>query len=87
MEVIFLGYSDLDFNAKDGTHIDGVKVYYYFKSASMNYFGYQVGSYFIVRSNQDLIDQVKSLKPLCKANINMGFNGKKAFMNSIVEIS
>ena len=86
MQVTFLGYSDLDFETKEGQHIDGIKVFWYFISDTRNYTGYEVGSYFIPRSRSDLINQVRSLQPLSECLLDMGFNGKRAVFNGITAI-
>ena len=72
MECVFLG-----------THIDGVKFFYYYKSSSSNYVGYEVGSYFIPRNRSDLINQIRQVKPGSACILDMGFNGKKAIFNGI----
>ena len=86
MDIVFLGYMDLNFDANDGSHIDGIKFYYYFPASSNNYSGYEVGSIFVSRSRSDLCKQVISIKPLSPCILDMGFNGRKSFFNGITTI-
>ena len=83
MDVVFLGYMDLDFEASDHSHIDGIKFFYYFPSDSRNYVGFEVASYFVPRNKPDLINQVRSCVPGQPAILDMGFNGKRAVFNGI----
>lgn len=86
MQVKFLGFADYDFNSKEGSHIDGIKIYWCFLSDSRNYTGYEVGSYFIPRSRRDLIEMVNQLKPFDECDMDMGYNGKRVTFNSIFKI-
>lgn len=79
MEVVFLGYRDLDFTSDDGKHIDGVKFFYYSEkgSTSKGYFGYECIGYFLDRSNP-LCQKVAKLVPGSKIMIDFQFDGKRA---------
>lgn len=83
MEVCFLGYSDMNFQTKDGSHIDGVKVFYYYPTNKPNYVGFESGSYFVGRSNQKLIENIRHCVPGNYYRLNMGYDGRKAVLISL----
>lgn len=84
MDVVFLGYSDMNFVSRDGNQIDGIKFFYYYPSQSRNYLGYEVGSVFVSRQNTEKINQIKSIKPLSSCLLDMGYNGKRSIFNGII---
>ena len=86
MPVFYLGYNDLDFTSADGKTIDGIKVYWYFESDSQNYFGYEIGSYFIPRGKSEIIKQIKNLVPGEQCELDLRYNGKKPVFVSLTPI-
>ena len=84
MDVVFLGYNDMNFTSKDGNLIDGVKFYYYYPSQSRNFKGFEVGSVFVSRQNTEKINQIISIKPLSNCLLDMGYNGRRSIFNGII---
>lgn len=83
MEIVFLGYKDLNFKTDDGKLIDGIKISYYFPAASRGCYGLEVGSYFFDRSKADVCAFIKKLAPLTKCYIDLVFNGKSTNISNI----
>ena len=86
MEVIFLGYNELNFDSSDGKHIEGIKFYFYYPSNSPSYHGFEVGNFFISSNNVELIKNVRSIQPGIKCRMTMGFNGKRSIFNGLSPI-
>lgn len=79
MDIIFLGYSLINFTNDDGQHIDGLKFYFAHESDKSNYSGLQVDSYFVDRQNQEVLYSLaQKCIPLNKYILDLipSFNGK-----------
>ena len=83
MDIIFLGYNNVEFTSDNGNRISGVKFQYYFRSNKPTYVGYESAGIFVSSSRDDLIRQIRQAEPLKPYVLNMGYDGKRAVFNGL----